>query len=256
MEATQIFTNLLSDIEKSGLNYYISKTPFSAHISLKTSFAKYFHQESHPANSQKREAQNNLVTEEKEKNLELLRLREKLTSLEETIVDQKAIIEGKWEAEKKIKSSYEEKIAEFRAELLKVKSERNKLNYAHKADETEISESKERIHTLLSENEDLKTELNTMNSLMKSRDSEIAASATEKTILNQTIANLEVEVTAKMANHEKDTKSLQNDFKCYLCDQTVQGHFKMKLHIREKHSSDFGNQTELVIEENEPVFLL
>ena len=37
MEASRIFHNILNTIENSNLNYLIQKTPFSAHISLKSS---------------------------------------------------------------------------------------------------------------------------------------------------------------------------------------------------------------------------
>ena len=254
MEANQIFTNLLSDIEKSGLNYFISRTPISANISLQTSFTKHFNQESHQTNFQKREAPDILVKEDKEKDLEILTLGEKITTLEKLIVDQKAFIEGKLEAEKKLKNSNEEKSAEFRADLLKVKSERNKLNSALKAAETEIDKSQETNQTLLNENENLKCQLNELNNLMKSKDSEIAAYARENSNLNHKIENLQVEVTANMAKHEKDTQSLQKNFQCHLCDQSVGGHLQMKLHVREKHCSEFGNQTELANDENQATF--
>ena len=256
MEANQIFTNLLSDIEKSGLNYYVSKTPFSASISLKSSFSKHFNQESHQTNPpQKKEAPPDIIVkEDTTQELELLTLREKVTSLEKIIVDKKAIIEGKCEAEKKLSKSNEEKIAEFRADLLKVKSERNKFNSALKAAEAKIDESKETSRKLLSENEALKCQLNEASHIMKSKDSEITASAKEKTILKREIENLQVKVNVIMAKHEKEIMKVQKNFQCHLCDQTVEDHLKMKVHIREKHSIEFGNQTELAIDENEAIF--
>ena len=42
MDASQVFNNLLKGIENSKLNYFMSKTPFSATISLKSSFVKKF----------------------------------------------------------------------------------------------------------------------------------------------------------------------------------------------------------------------
>ena len=41
--AKQIFDYILSQIETSCLNYAVSKTPYSATISLKCSYAKRFH---------------------------------------------------------------------------------------------------------------------------------------------------------------------------------------------------------------------
>ena len=44
--ATEVFQNILRSIENSRLNYSLSKTPFSASISIKCSFIKRF--EKHP----------------------------------------------------------------------------------------------------------------------------------------------------------------------------------------------------------------
>ena len=42
MDASNVFKNMLRNIEDSKLNYSMSRTPFSASISLKCSFAKRF----------------------------------------------------------------------------------------------------------------------------------------------------------------------------------------------------------------------
>jgi hypothetical protein len=46
-------------------------------------------------------------------------LKTKLASLEQTRLDQKAVIDKKFENEKLMKKAYEEKEADFRAEILK-----------------------------------------------------------------------------------------------------------------------------------------
>ena len=46
MDANQTFCNLLRRIESSNLNYVMSKTPFSATISLKSTFVKWFNEDS------------------------------------------------------------------------------------------------------------------------------------------------------------------------------------------------------------------
>ena len=51
-------------------------------------------------------------------------------------------------------------VADFRANLLKVKSEKNKLSSALKAAEKDIAKFKETQQTLLIENDDLKCKLN------------------------------------------------------------------------------------------------
>ena len=41
MNARKIFGDILNQVEASKLNYFISKTPFSANISLKCSFVQF-----------------------------------------------------------------------------------------------------------------------------------------------------------------------------------------------------------------------
>jgi hypothetical protein len=43
MDASQRFRELLNEVENSNLNYVISKTPFSANISVKRSLIKFHH---------------------------------------------------------------------------------------------------------------------------------------------------------------------------------------------------------------------
>jgi hypothetical protein len=250
MDANQMFSNLISDIETSGLNYLVSKTPFSANISLKNSFAEHFHQEIHQTNSKKREAPDNNDYEDRKQELESLKLREKVASLEKLLVDQKAIIDERWEAEKKLKTSNEKKVTDFRADLLKVKGEKSKLSSALKAAETEMEKSRQTQQTLLIENDDLKCKLNVINDLMNSKDSEITAAAKENTKLKHEIHNLQGEVTTVLANHERDIEKAQKTFQCHLCDQYVEGQLKMRLHVGEKHCCDCESQTDLDFDKN------
>ena len=251
MDANQMFSNLLSDIEKSGLNYFVSKTPFSANISLKNSFAKHFNQEIHQTNSKKKEAPDNIVYEDRKLEIEALELREKVASLEKLTVDQKAIIDKRWEAEKKLRTSNEEKVADLRADLLKVKGEKNKISSALKAAETEVEKSKETLQTLLTGNDGLKCKLNAINELMKSKDLKMTAAVKENTKLKHEIQNLQREATTVKDNHERDLENAQKGFQCHLCDQYVEGHFKMRLHVGEKHCCDCESQTELDFDEND-----
>ena len=46
MDASQRFRELLNQVENSNLNYVISKTPFSANISVKRSLSKFHHDKS------------------------------------------------------------------------------------------------------------------------------------------------------------------------------------------------------------------
>ena len=48
MDVSRSFQEVLEKVELSNLNYTISKTPFSAHISIKRSFIKFYDQEALP----------------------------------------------------------------------------------------------------------------------------------------------------------------------------------------------------------------
>ena len=128
-----------------------------------------------------------------------------------------------------------------------MKSEKNKLSSALKAAEKDIAKFKETQQTLLIENDDLKCKLNVVNDIMKSKDSEITDAAKEKTKLKHENQNLQREVTTVTSKYEKDLKNAHINFQCHLCDQNVEGHSQMRLHVREKHSCDCESQTESAV---------
>ena len=52
MEASQVFSKLINDVQNSKLNYVIvNKIPFSATLSIKSSFVKYYSDPSASENS-------------------------------------------------------------------------------------------------------------------------------------------------------------------------------------------------------------
>ena len=118
------FNCLLSDIENSGLNFLVSKTPFSASISLKSSYAKHFDEVVKKSESKLRDLPQ---CEAPVYNLENLQLKEQIESLKKQVMDQKIFINERLENEKKLKVSNEEQASEYRADLLKVKKEKNNL---------------------------------------------------------------------------------------------------------------------------------
>ena len=130
MDATRLFNCLLFDIENSGLNYLVYKTPFSANISLKSSFSKHFSRndsfqsESNSSSTcvdQPTKCEGNVV---KALKLENLQLKAQVESLEKIVTDQKDIINEQFEQKRNQKISSEEQAAEFRPELIKIKMRR------------------------------------------------------------------------------------------------------------------------------------
>ena len=118
MDASTTFYNLINMIETSKLNYVISKTPFSAQISIKRSFIKNFKE---PSDLQTTKMcyksdiiHGDATTHLKEKLTIALKEKENL----EVVLKQERI---------KSKAS-ESQIQQFREELLEIKNAKNLSN--------------------------------------------------------------------------------------------------------------------------------
>ena len=85
MDASQWFRELLNQVENSNLNYLISKTPFSANISVKRSLIKFHHDKSPKKEDVvadvKEETQTKKIHELKSKVLNVLEQNEMLQEL-------------------------------------------------------------------------------------------------------------------------------------------------------------------------------
>ena len=122
--ASNTFNMLLKKIENCGLNFAMTRTPFSASISIKSSFSRGF-----GSNVEKFQPNPKEVTESKESDdislkLENATLKSRLAILEQELLEQKVEIDKKFKDGKFVVQASEEKEAELRADLLKVKSER------------------------------------------------------------------------------------------------------------------------------------
>ena len=149
--AKQIFDYILSQIETSCLNYAVSKTPYSATILLKCSFAKRFHHsETYP------EKQQNCVVDkpssvkvEKENVSDLNDAT--VTDLETTIVNQQKIIDSKSKELKDFVKSANDQTFQFCEDLLEGKREKKKMASRNKILEDEIELSRGKSDNLNSE---------------------------------------------------------------------------------------------------------
>ena len=126
MAANRIFESLISRVETSNLNYILTRTPFSATISLKRSFAK-FHDLTGVEETRNENKESKESTESK---TEINELYHKIEVLEEKLKaseGQKDSLEKVYNREKeKVKASIELE-GEFRDELLKLESEKHSL---------------------------------------------------------------------------------------------------------------------------------
>ena len=86
MEASRMFNDLIDKIETSHLNFKISKTPFSARISLKSSFIRYFDQKPAPVSKHGENVNKQLLKDANDENINLesslKQERDKVKSLE------------------------------------------------------------------------------------------------------------------------------------------------------------------------------
>ena len=132
MAANQTFTNLIRSIEASELNYRMTKTPFSATISVKSSFVKRHDEDSrcpeieavnHSASLDLKYIESELKKVELE-NLSLkaeLRHLEDSTQNEQDKFDEETLkLQKVYDTEKRKSEGLEKQIGELRQEILKI----------------------------------------------------------------------------------------------------------------------------------------
>ena len=124
MDASSTFKNLINKIETSNLNYVISKTPFSATISIKRSFIKDFKEPSHQETT--KTCYKDLINSDATTELE-----EKLTSA----LEHKERLEEVLRQERIRIKSLECQVHQCKEELLVVKNEKNLSNKQFKTKE-------------------------------------------------------------------------------------------------------------------------
>ena len=137
MDATKIYNDLISEIEKSSLNYVMTKTPFSAQISIKRSLIKYFDS---PAHIHEEKEVNEETTENVEM-VEVTKLKENLAAAEK----EKERVEFRLEEEKKKVKTQKETLAQFRDELLQLKSEKKDLKLKLKNQEGQLGDLEKQV---------------------------------------------------------------------------------------------------------------
>ena len=125
MSASNTLNMLLNKIENCGLNFAMTRTPFSASISLKSTFNRRIVDKDEPNLKEDVKFKENV---DASLTFEKATLKSRLAILEQKILDQKGEIEKKFEDEKFVVKAWDEKEAEYRADLLKVKSERKQMS--------------------------------------------------------------------------------------------------------------------------------
>ena len=251
MNATEAFQTILRSIECSNLNYSLSKTPFSASISLKCSFIKRY-QETSPDNNicnienmfRKSEQHDFIVQKLEADNLELRAeldtLKNKDDSDQKKLLEELVKLQNIYDHEKEESKAFEKNIAQFRGEVLELKKEKHKLSDILKLKEEECETLNTKCYALNVTNDALEKCIKDKSESVEMRNAELLStkrdyeSAYEKLIATQyELENLKV---------DKVTESKL--YKCEKCDFTAETFDQLKLHNRYNHCQSKVTQCE------------
>ena len=223
MDATKSFKELLEQIEDSKLNYVISKTPFSANISVKRSFIRY-----HGDGSSEREMRVKEETQtylQKNENEELKLENEKLQVLLKQQTAKVNTLEGK--------------LKESRGELATVKKELNSSNSKSKVLAEELRGIKQHSSELCETIRELENEVKDKANTVRVKNNACMKFKKEKEELEYRLSEVLEE----------------SKFKCKFCDFNVECGVKLSKHIRRTHCKDQASQissSDLSKETSEP----
>lgn len=290
MDANSVFKTILQQIEASQLNYSLSKTPFSASISLKSSFIKRFQGDNikHEVLVDSKTG----TTEVEKLRQENYEMKESMKELKERLASQdKAINEHFKEAKVKFKLAEEESAA-HREELIQIKKEKTKLGAQVKtlqgenqqlvseikfckdeADESKKSTKKhdEKVKKLEKDKEllkisedklqkqilDLKLQLEELEPIAEKTES---GNQTENFECNNCAKVVELKVHVPKDPHKSklsecdsfsDTRnSFKAVYKCFYCDKTIASSEKLKEHRKSCHGTRMP--TESIFSSSDP----
>ena len=252
MEARLAFRNVIACVESSKLNYIIiNKTPFSATISIKSSFIKRFDETSQIEN----ETQDVTETLKKE-NLSLkLKLREVEKSFEELVNMEVKRHEAEEErnrlenvlAKEKVKIKECEQDAEaFRSEVLGLKSDKKKIGLT-------LASIEEEVKKLKIENKGLKKELDSNHIKVEKSENTCDKIVTkfpcklcDKILSDQT----EIQEHAKTHHKHKCNQTDEIQVECPFCGVEFPNRVDLSDHVRCNHVKDQVCQTQPA---NEPL---
>jgi myosin heavy subunit len=247
MDASQSFTNLIRSIEESNLNYSMSRTPFSATISLKCSFVKRF-TEVFPTDVKSLSLSLNAVKllEKNMKNLESenLELKSKVKELENSAyLEQEAVAKLKqaFDNEKENSEDSENKIVEFREELLKIKREKHDLSLDLKAQKETFKALKEECIVLKRENKSVNKMLKDKEKLFDDKQVELNNVRKEVQSKKQALEQVKIELVQSKLQEQRE---IRTEIKCNECATSVQSNDQLKLHIRQYHRHNKFSQYE------------
>ena len=242
MDAAQTFMQVLRGIEDSKLNYSMSRTPFSATISLKCSFLKRFVNTSKNSDGielQADEKAKEVMCENDEIKEEIMSLKKSSEVKEKKLLDELCNLQKLYDAEKIKSKDLELKVANFREEFLNVKKNKNEMTKSLKTaiDKCEASEIKSKC---LEEDKDaLEKELKVKTEATASLSKDMKRIRKENDELKNDHAKIKTELEDLKNSDLQKNKAV---IECDICDVSVKTQAELKKHNNLYHSHSKSSQ--------------
>ena len=245
MEANQVFNKMLYEIEHSKLNYMITRrTPFSASISLKSSFIQFFdHKSTNETHETGSEQLKNLELETSEQKARIYELDRIVEQQKEVIEEEREKLNNHHEVKKEKDKNADIEIAKLREELLAVKKEKHNLNTNLKLQKDETEALKKETVDLRRVSEKLESKLvKTIDALeTKTKDVDDLKKGNDdlELILEKTKADLSKFKLVKQTD-------VQPLFECSDCGSRLQSYKSLKQHIVSEHCRNKATQNDQI----------
>ena len=249
MEANQVFNKILREIEHSKLNYIITRrTPFSASLSLKSSFVNFFSSEE--TSKSKSETQETASEHVKSLELETSEQKARIDELERIIEQQKVMIidervkcKNRDEVKKENDLNSDIQIANLREELLKVKKEKHNLNANLKVQKDEIEILKQEIVVVKRENEKLENRAEKTMNALEANTKEVNVQKKENDELKALLDESKLDLSKLKL--EKQTEH-QPFYECSDCGSRLHSYKSLKQHMRSEHCKNKATQNDTI----------
>ena len=205
----------------------ISKTPFSANISIKSSFIKYYMVPSFSEIEVKIEAEDFKLSEVDKLNNEFNCVNEQNLTLQANLKQEKI----------KVKS-LEEQIGLFRQEILDLKKEKN-------VTKTKLKTQSSEIESMKSANNLIDVVVNDLKNQISKKDNELKTIDDVNKSLNKENGDLLNKIDGLNSELMKATSTSNTTAKheCLFCDSTFESGASLNEHIRHYHCKDQVSQT-------------
>ena len=232
MDAGLRFNELLNQIENSKLNYVISRTPFSANISVKRSLIK-FHDN---GVSQKKEIEVN----EEDQTGETIVLETKIAN----VLEQNAVLKELLEQKSDKVETLESELVNLQQELLKEKKDKNALAFKIKTHKKELTDLNLKSLEFGQTIKDLEDEVSEKAKTVKVKDAACLNFKKKKEESENRLNEVFNEFNSLKSETLLERKKISSILKCPFCDVSIGSRIKLSHHVKETHYTDIMCQTD------------